>query len=511
MFGVEFKQFSRTYPGNYNINFPLCLSASNDFKVKNYSNFNLTNNYKFSDIFQVDSNTFKANYIFGPISYNGIYIEFLDIDPFPYAITGNNQQRFNYGSCRFNSIATSGTNLTLAIFPNNKCQIFFTKDYKDYYLSTDINNSFSFVYKNLLSFDSTTINPQDFTYLFSENVNQMLLFKTVQSGTYEVSKIGDILGLIPIIPDNSLSYIVNSFQISKDLYTYPNISLDTSFISYNTDNTINNDHSEFELTNNFLLHTPYADTLGNTNIIVLKNQLLEGNVFASANNLLSGQGSTYSNDLREYTTISSDISEEESDDLRLNFVLYNAEYKIIPGSNIFTSPSSMKPFTKLNINDSKFISSGSFAHNLPKYADKVYHLSKDSNNLNNGQFLLCTWLSGSQDTRNKVWVDRYYYPDLIDKNSALVGNSIFLPTYDNYIESLISSNSSLSSNIVINKIFDKLSDLAFEPNETYEYIRISSNNSLPEPSFTSCIDYSSQSPINYFSKINESGEFSSGI
>ena len=53
--------------------------------------------------------------------------------------------------------------------------------------------------------------------------------------------------------------------------------------------------------------------------------------------------------------------------------------------------------------------------------------------------------------------------------------------------------------------------MAFEPNETYEYIRISSNNSLPEPSFTSCIDYSSQSPINYFSKINESGEFSIGF
>ena len=58
--GVSFKQFKRYYPGDYFINFVKALSGSNDFKVKNFTNFYLTDNQKFSNIFDTSSEPLRV-------------------------------------------------------------------------------------------------------------------------------------------------------------------------------------------------------------------------------------------------------------------------------------------------------------------------------------------------------------------------------------------------------------------------------------------------------------------
>ena len=144
------------------------------------------------------------------------------------------------------------------------------------------------------------------------------------------------------------------------------------------------------------------------------------------------------------------------------------------------------------------------------YADKVYRLSDEK--IFNGQYLLCTWLSGADSSSEKIWVDRYYYPDLIEKADALAGYNAPLPTYTDYIEQLISNNSELSNALTVQHFFDKKSDLVFVPNETYAYERL--HRSL-FPTLTSTIDfcsgYSPTKSINYFKTINDSSQFSVGF
>lgn len=491
LFGISFKQFKRTYPGNYSINFALCLSASNGFKTKNFTNFYLTNTYKFSDVVDVQNDVLKSNSIYTPIKFGSDFLTFTQVNK-------------NYGSCEFTSTESK---FTIVLLDDNVCNIYYTKNFINYYLAVDSTNTPYFVKKKLLSFDSSNVNPQDFKYLFSETDNMLFLFKKTETQDLFLTRDINSLVLVEVVDDNISSYKSKPFSISRNIYSYPNISLDMSFITYNNDNTINIDKSEMHLKNNLLLHK----TDNYTSLIVLKNQLVQDDVFTCSNNLLSGN--TLAVDaLRDYTSISEDIKEETSDDIELNYVFYNKAYVIKPGSNEFLSPSSMYPFEKLNINDTKFIKSGAFAYTSPQYADKVFHLSNDIQNYDNGQYLLCTWLSGSPLSEDKVWVDRYYYPNLIDKMDALAGKPEFSPTYDNLIEQMIRNNASLSASIQIQKFFDKISDLAFEPDQKYRYERVKTEdlsvssllNSLSSKSIDGTV-------INYFKEINNSGKFTFGF
>jgi len=194
--------------------------------------------------------------------------------------------------------------------------------------------------------------------------------------------------------------------------------------------------------------------------------------------------------------------------LELNYVFYNQSYKIKPGYNEFISPSSMYPFVKLNVNDSKFIPSGAFSYITPEFSDKVYRVSNEPQNSADGQYLLCTWLSGSPLGTDKVWVDRYYYPDLIEKAAAIASKPYQYPTYDDYIENLIKNNSTLQTEIGKQKIFDKISDLVFEPNQTYIYERVSTSLfASPVSAINYCNSVSPTYPKNYFKDLNVAGKF----
>lgn len=510
MEGISLKQFQRTYPGNYKFNFIACLSGVNDFKNKNYSNFYLTNNYKFSDTFNIDSSKLKAKNINTTIKYGNVYLKFQISDSTLYSRVSRYEEYSNYGKCSFTEDQNDRINFNVVIKDNNMCQIYHTYDYKNYYMVADTNNKISFVKKKLLTFDENTINPQDFKYLWSEDQKSIQLFKSSTNGEFFITKSGNKLIMYPIQEDAITTYISQPpFKLERSIYTYPNISLNSSFIKYNNSNTINYEESEFNLKNNFLLHKNYNLDNSPINIIPLKNQLCHNDVYTSGNNLLYGStNNIYVDDMRVYSSISQDIREETSDELSINYVYYNQSYKIKPGYNFFKSPSNMYPFEILNINDTKFINAGSFSFDTPQYADKIYKLSKEPQNLDNGQYMLCTWLSGSPSSIDKVWVDRYYYPDRIDKKNALSQRLPYEFTYDDYIEKLINNNSDIKNSVDSRKFFDKLSDMTFTPNQEYSYERINSINILSLSSdINMCQDYVSNYPTNYFTKINKSNKF----
>lgn len=512
MVGVSYKQFKRSYPGNYSFNFAHGLSATNDISTKNYSNFYLSNSYKISDILSFDNTPLKSSGICGSLLYGGDYLKFNNIDYTPYGLNDRYREYLNYGVASFTNIPSEYTKFTFEIFDDNNCRIYYTLDFKKFYLCADIDNNLVFIKESLINNNTEAINPQDFTYLFSESSNNLFIFKKTSNGVYIMNKSGNSLQLQEIVENDVLSYITTPFTLSRNIYTYPNINLNSSFVTYSSDNTVNDVKSFLNLQNNYLFHSKYSVSDSNTDVIILKNQSIQDDIISLGNNLLSSIDGTQSCiPMREYSTIGNDIIGETTESLELNYVFYNKGYKISQGSNEFISPSSINPFTQININDTTFIKSGAFAYPTPAYADKVYHLSDDGNNYSDDQHLLCAWLSGSPLTTNKIWVDRYYYPDLISKADALSYTDIFNDTYENYIESLIQNNTDLRDSVIERKIFDKLSDLVFVPNQKYRYDRLNMDI-LPSLSstFTPCNALSS-TPTNYFKQINETGELTIGF
>jgi hypothetical protein len=264
---------------------------------------------------------------------------------------------------------------------------------------------------------------------------------------------------------------------------------------YTNDIKINNLETDDSV--NYLLHRTGDDV----SIITLKNSLTQHGTFTSNNNLLSSNSKFKTIGTRVYTSINSDISRQYDEELSINYAHGNIEYMIKPGENSIMSPDTLYPYVKLNVNDTLFVKSGAFSYYTPKFSDKIYQ--KDAVTLINGQHLLCTWLSGNGF--DSVWVDRYYYPNLISKEMALSGKSTFQSTYENAIEKYIKSNTDIKPSIEKTSFFDKKSDLCFIPSQPYIYKRISIDDigdiDILDPS-NPCDD-----DLHYFKEINSNGMF----
>jgi hypothetical protein len=214
-------------------------------------------------------------------------------------------------------------------------------------------------------------------------------------------------------------------------------------------------------------------------------------------------------EMRSYTSIFNDIDSEKDESLSLNYVFYNKPYVIKSGINTIKAPSDLNPFIKININDTKFVESGAFSYTTPLYADKVYKLD-NNNGYTDGQNYLCTWLSGSPLSDNKIWVDRYYYPDRIEKASALATNSTFNITYTDLIEQLVSGNELIKQSLSAYQVFDKKSDFIIEPNDVFVYERLNALPNISSPNEVLGCEIENINifnEINYFENINTDGVF----
>lgn len=517
MDNVGVKQIKRNYATNLSINFPKCFTNLVDHKTKQYTNFYLSEKSKVDDYFEYGKSVFKTTNIKTQIIYGNSYLQFVEPDVNLYKLSNRYYEIDNYGDVNFTDKSDDTTTFNIEIFDNNFCRIYYSKNYKKYYLVSDINNKISFVIDKIIP-TTGDINPHDFNYMYSEYSNSILFFKKTSTNNYIVVKSGNKL----LLKSNIVDFITTPFKLTRDLTLNVSNSNNTTFITYNNDNTVDIENSKFDLYNNILLHKPINNTV--INPIILKNQLLQNDVFSCSNNLLSsGPIAEYADNLRNYTSIFEDIKEENTEELELNYVFYNKSYKIKPGSNLFIAPSSIYPYVTLNINDTTFVKSGAFSFLTPEFSDKVYHVNSITNE--DGQYLLCTWLSGSPTSPDKVWVDRYYYPDLIEKREALEAYSQDDITYDDAIEKLITLNQNLSTSIKIKKFFDKKSDLVFKPNNHYIYERISTNifPSLSDnitycnfnyPScayLNTCTNFQLLNPLNYSTLINKKSKFSMGF
>lgn len=490
---IYFNNFKRYFDGGFNPTFYEAFSNIRDVKYKNHTTFYLTDEKTHDQIIKSDKNIIKSDSILSSLDFGGSFLTFKQYDKRKLGELGIYNKRDLYGNYGFENIKSGDTNFTIEFSSDNKCEIYFTFQYKKYYLTVN-GNELDF-YSKKLELGDTVLD-----YSYSESSRSIFLFFNTLSSMNFVQKSGDKITLVPITSDNISTIYLNPIKLDRSIRINSNINNNFTIISYNNDNNLI-DKLMTNVQNNFLIHRELDDQ---TEIITLKNQLTQNDIFTSGNNLISSTSIPYfMEEMREYTSIFHDIPNIHDESLDLNYVLYNKEYEINPGENTFTAPTSMLPFLKININDTKFVDSGSFPYTTPKYADRICK-KEDDITYDDGQKYLCTWLSGSPLGNEGIWVDRYYYPDLISKKEALENNSTFNITYENQIENLIKNNTSIQQSITSFSVFDKASDLTFEPNKKYIYKRLQAE--IFE-TFTP-IEQCGVDSLNYFKNINDKGEFS---
>lgn len=487
-------KFERYYDGGYKFNFYNAFSNIRDIKYKNYSIFYLTEENKQSTVTIKNDNVIKSTKFLTYLKFGDIYADFKPKDTSLLGLSSIYNNYDCYGDYTFSNTSSNTTNFIIELKDDNICNIYAVYNYKKYYLTQDTDNTVNFYTKKL------GLSGINFNYIYSESNNSLCLFRN-NGNCKLLTKQGNTLTLVAFTSANKILAPLNVIKIDKKIYTNLDENDNFTLVGYDESNTIPNNLIERDLTNNYLLHSEND----NVEVVVLKNQLTQEDIFTSGNTLISSNNSPFfMKEMRTYTSIFNDIDSEKDESLSLNYVFYNKPYVIKQGKNTIVAPNNLNPFKKININDTKFVESGSFSYTTPLYADKVYKLD-NSNGYTDGQNYLCTWLSGSPLSNEKVWVDRYYYPDRIEKQAALATNSTFNITYTDLIEQLVSGNDLAKQSLSAYQVFDKKSDFAIEPNDTFVYERLAS---LPEINSSDEIAICGINNTNYFDKINTDGVFS---
>jgi hypothetical protein len=483
-----------TYNGGYSFNFVDFLQNVNDVKTKSYTNFYLTDNCKLTDNIYPSSKIIQQ-----PKYFTTIRTGTTTLNVIPLTGTGIDNISFYYELIF--STRTNFRNLFEIDFINNEyCTISYSDSLGTFYLVLDDSDKAVLKRSIFCNENFDIVREQHFRYVLNEN--RLILLKEKNSTTLLLQSVGQNLsGINTTNGISNLLFKSFAFTLDKQTNIKFNNALNTSYVTYNhNDLTIDKKNSSFDLDNNYLLYRNLeANNLNTFNIITLKNQSSDNNLTSISNNLDLGNLNSFN--VREYTSLSNSINQEEDEGLEINYVFYNKAINIKPGINYFTTESTFIPLTQLNINDSKIANQGAFSTTIPFYSDKIY--TTVTNSIGGNYTYLCTWLSGAPFSNEKIWVDRYYYPDIISKQEALSSRSIAAPTYTTYIEKLIEQNSSLSYQVERQHYFDKKSDLCFRPNTAYRYDRIDPLN-VPLLAGLNMFD---QKKNNYFDTINKNGGF----
>lgn len=510
---LNFKQFQRTYSGGFHFNFIDALSGAVDFSSKNFSNFYLTSPTTLDSIVYTDDNVVESKSIFTTLRFGEDYFTACDLDTRTFRENDDIQSAKQYRAYKLSQTPVAESYFTITFLNSIYCTISVEIDRTRFYLVSDINKTVLFQREDLIENVLDSIRPQFFQYGLDLNYNFIYLVKPYTDGVYSLRRSGNTVSVSqPISSLSNYTFLQTRISLDRSVTADLGLKLNTSFITYQlSSNNIDLARSDFDLKNNYLLHKSGNFANSNVlNIMNLKNQVLRSGDIASGNNLLSGAANYSVSDLRNYTSIFNDIPQETSESLELNYTFSNFDIHIKSGENYFRSPDTLEPFQQLNINDTSFVKCGAFSFNVPLLADRVY-LIDDKVPETQQQHYLCTWLSGAPTSQNKVWVDRYYYPDYITKAQALVAQPIFVQTYNDPIEQLIRSNTAAQDSIDQYQYFDKRSDLLILPSRDYNYHRVS----LGDFQIIDPIDYSNPvaplSSSNLYKAVNESGQFTLGF
>ena len=491
-----FKQFQRTYGGEFAANFANALSGVVDTKTKNGSDTHLTNYMKLDDVVEIATKTTKPKNFRTSLKIGNKYLGFFEIDNTPYVENDIAREAQFYGAvCMTDTFDPYTTVFDITYVNEDYLTILYTntRGEKFYLCSIESNTGTSvdriaFVSLTKLDLESTDFEPYHFIYAYDESVNGLSLTKP---DNYIIEVVGNEVRL-PIMTNVSVDFLKsNTFILTRDVSDKDsNYNLNSSFTKYGGSSLFSDGSGgTYNLPNNFIIHRPFEDD--RAAIIFNKNRIDENGYSYTTNTV-----NTFTNTLeenvfpnkREYCALFQDVVTESDDTLDLGYVVYDRAFEIQRGITTVQTPTSMYPYSKVDINDTSFAFTGAFYSDTPLYADKI---RTDIDPTEDGYQYACTWLSGNFDG-DVEWVDRYYYPNYTNKEDAIAQNSKMDVTYDDYVEQLIRDNESYQDEIKKYKIFDKKSDIEIVPNMTFTYERFNFEDVATYPDCSDLLDYYKQ-------------------
>ncbi len=479
------KDYRSSYSG-VNLTLDECLSSTRDTSSNKYSNFYLSNEFRYDDFISIEPISLGDTYTFTTyIAVNSVgelnnTTRYLNLD------ISNSLFNNGYGYNFVDNLFVNTSYFEINFLDNNKCTLVnefeFVKRYFSYdYLSNTFKfissfnselNEFNYSYdkdENLITLSKKIYDKEN--YITFDKTTSLFTFVSASSGTatFDTFSNDQILRL-----RNNNSTLRNNLSSSNYVYKKPYntgelyVDLQTSTYDYN---------SNFFFNNEFYSIKPYKQANLDLNFINLKNQ-------KTVNNDQS-YGGVFINEPqfkhRYYENIFTGVNQEKGNyNIGLGFASYTISKELKPDTlSYFHVPYDIYPYGKLNVNDSSLVISGSIPSDTPYFADKIfkklgnYKYSSpfgETSDTQTGNYL-CTWLSGGNTINEKgIWVDRYYDPANISYYNALINPSNDLTTdFDT-----ASANSNIDNKK--NDIFDKLSDLTFEKGALYAYHHIGKNN-----------------------------------
>ena len=353
----------------------------------------------------------------------------------------------------------------------------------DFFLHWDETNNKLAFFRGDDSVDQPIVETSDkFRYNIDEN-GRLFLYKCYNNDLYILSLTDGLDITMTLVASDGGVEVSGQNTIYVD-YNFEDIgtSQNNDFISYKTGtlNTlhIDTERSLFDDKGQYLFHCEYNDqdiTSGQIkfNFFTLDTSRSEYGFIKRGANLFNALDDIPTFKYRTYNTFDTGGNEEGGNDkMSLIYTFYDKDVYIENGSTtIFRAPSSIYPFTKLNINDTTFTKNGAFSGPSPQIADKVYIKQDQPSQYKNGRYL-CTWLSAGSPQDSGVWVDRYYYPDAVTKQQALGDVPKYYASFLDNVDTEVAFSDSSRAAIAALKFFDKKSDGVITPNTVIKYDRI---------------------------------------
>ncbi len=475
---ANYKQRVITYEQGFALNEIQALSGTYDSSINNFTSHYLTNKKLLTDIFTYNTKQVTKRTITTPLIFNSLNpsadIKYLYINSDSGLSANNVERRYEVKSLSSTEFDNS-VYIELEFIDEKFLRIKHNNGKYDFFLNSTVSNQLVF-YSYKSDLENSPVEGSDVFRYIVDSDGYIQLFKNTGETLNIITLSGSRLVLTPIlsgrINKSSENLIKINFTFNKAL-----LKSNASWVSYDINKInelgINALKSDYDRQGQYLLHTGYSDSeqVINLNYLTLNTERSEKGHIKRGSNMFYGSPSVPDAQFREYTTLYTGQDQEKgNDNISLNYVFYDKDITARSGTDTyFTVPSSIYPFEKLNINDARFTLNGSLGGTTPRVADKVYLNRKYTSQYNNGRYL-CTWLSASNPQDIGVWVDRYYYPDILSKDNALKGNPNYAPSfYDNVDVSNIPNN---KLDVSRNAYFDKKSDLALEPNAKMRYERL---------------------------------------
>lgn len=337
------------------------------------------------------------------------------------------------------------------------------------------------------------LSPQIFYYMYDKDHNFIVFLKNINDIVKYVAYMPETqkLGLIDPITAADVPYKNAAILKAIPRVALPNDTrLYDPWVSYTNDlktnsQNINIDRSILNVGSNLLVNSEFYSITGidmPVNVLSLKNTNTPENYQARSNPFQAERSPLFAEnsvELRDYKKLFTGTNQKYgNDNISLGYEAFVTDIVLKPDAiTYFHIPQDIYPYKQLNINDSGLIEAGAIPGDHPLKSDKIFKKLgsfRDSSPFGDtidettGNFL-CSWLSGNWDVNTRpIWVDRYYNPSTTSFLDALTSSPYDAVKYTSVSECLFSEASKVLKNDKLT-VFDKPSDLIFEPGTYYAY------------------------------------------